>query len=494
MKRILLIVSLVITGLTVTTVIAQNTANMDLLGGDNTVFDTSSAAFTNPLPLLTSAELEQFEEGDEGFERVWRNDEGLGPVFNAVSCESCHVEDGRGRPPAFIGETETGLLLRLAINQQTADGFTLPDAIYGGQFQDVSIQGTDTEGTIGLTYQEIPGTYADGTPYTLYQPIYSLLDLSYGNAHSLTTLSPRLAGQMIGLGLLEAIPDETLFALSDPNDINGDGISGRINMVWDVVANTFSVGRFGWKANQPNLLQQSAGAFNGDIGITSSLFPNQPCTDVQACVDALRDGGNNGNGRDGRGNQGRGGRNNNGQNGQRRNNNQNNNEQANTADGVEVSDEELALVTFYSSTLAVPAQRNADDPQVLQGQALFESANCSSCHVDTIQTGTHDSIPALSNQTIHPYTDLLLHDMGESLADGQVDFQASGSEWRTPALWGIGLLEEVNGYAFYLHDGRANTLEEAIIWHGGEAQASRDTFLSMSVEERDALIAFLQSL
>ncbi|GAB5493604.1 MAG: di-heme oxidoredictase family protein [Phototrophicaceae bacterium] len=465
MKQRLLVISLLITGLTVTTVIAQTNSNMDLLGGDNTVFDDSEEAFTNPLPLLTTAELELFEEGDEAFERVWDNRDGLGPIFNAVSCESCHVEDGRGRPPAFTGETGTGLLLRLSNTEQTADGFTFPDIIYGGQFQDDSGRNTESEGTIAISYQEINGTYADGTPYTLMQPIYSLTDLNYGEVHGLTTLSPRLAGQMIGLGLLEAIPEETLLALSDPDDADGDGISGRLNMVWDIMSGTFSVGRFGWKANQPNLLQQSAAAFNGDIGITTSLFPDQPCTDVQDCVDAVRNG---------RGN---------------RNNNRNNN-----ANQVEVDDEELELVTFYSSTLAVPAQRNADDPQVIQGQALFESANCSSCHVETIQTGTHETIPALSNQTIHPYTDLLLHDMGEGLADGQVDFQASGTEWRTPALWGIGLLEEVNGYAFYLHDGRASTLEEAIIWHGGEAEASRDAFLNMNADERDALIAFLQSL
>ena len=482
MKRILLLASLVVTGLTVTTVIAQNTSNMALLGGENTVFDTSESAFTNPLPLLSDEELAQFELGDEGFERIWLDEEGLGPVFNAVSCESCHVEDGRGRPPAFVGETGTGLLFRLAINQQDANGFTLPDAIHGGQFQDDAIQGIAPEGTIRISYQEISGTYADGIPYTLNQPIYDLTNLNYGSFHSLTTFSPRLAGQMIGLGLLEAIPEETLFALADPNDMDGDGISGRLNMVWDVTANTFSIGRFGWKANQPNLLQQSAGAFNGDIGITSSLFPQQPCTDVQACFDMVRNGRNE---------QGRNGRN--GRGGNRRNN-QNNNGQNNTVNIIEVTDEELALVTFYSSTLAVPAQRNANDPQVLQGQALFETANCSSCHITTIETGIHDSIPALSNQTIHPYTDLLLHDMGDGLADGQIDFQASGREWRTPPLWGIGLFEEVNGYTFYLHDGRAETLEEAIIWHGGEAQASRDAFLNMTATERNALIAFLQSL
>jgi CxxC motif-containing protein (DUF1111 family) len=509
MRRFFRFIGLCVLGFAVTVVVAQNVPPSALLGGDNTVFDTSGEAFTNPLPLLTASELEQFEEGDELFEEVWRGREGLGPVFNATSCEGCHIEDGRGRPPAFTGETGTGLLIRLALNQQNANGSALPDPIYGGQFQDDSIRRTDAEGTIDLSYQPIVGTYPDGTSYTLYQPTYNLVNLNYGALHSDIAMSPRLAGQMIGLGLLEAIPDQTLMALSDPNDANGDGISGRVNIVWDAVAGASAVGRFGWKANQPNLLQQSAGAFNGDIGITSSIFSDQPCTDFQfECF--LNMGNRRNNGRhDNRRENGppsNGGRNNNNPppnnrggnnpppppNGGRNNNNPPPNGGGNN-NRIEVTDEELELVTFYSSTLAVPAQRNPNDPQVMLGQVLFDSANCSSCHIPTLQTGVH-SISALSNQTIHPYTDLLLHDMGAGLADGQLDFQASGSEWRTAPLWGIGLLEEVNGYAFYLHDGRARTLEEAIMWHGGEATASQNAFASMSAENKAALIAFLKSL
>lgn len=508
MQRFLYIIGSVIVGLGVTVIVAQSVPPSALLGGDNTVFDTSNEAFTNHLPLLTDAEIEMFEEGDELFEEVWRGREGLGPVFNATSCEGCHIADGRGRPPAFTGETGTGLLIRLALNQQTANGGTLLDPIYGGQFQDDSTRRTDKEGTINLNYQPIQGTYADGTVYTLYQPTYDLINLNYGELHSETTMSPRLAGQMIGLGLLEAVPDATLLALSDPTDINDDGISGRVNYVWDVVANAMAIGRFGWKANQPNLLQQSAGAFNGDIGVTSSLFPLQPCTESQVgCFDDTPSRRvNNGRRRDRNNAPNPGGRNNrDGNNPPPPNNGGNNpppppppnnvgnNPPLDTNDVIEVTDDELALVTFYASTLAVPAQRNPDDPQVIQGQALFDSANCSGCHMPTLQTGEH-AINALSNQTIHPYTDLLLHDMGAGLADGQLDFQASGTEWRTAPLWGIGLLEEVNGYAFYLHDGRARSLEEAIMWHGGEAEASRNAFSAMSAEERAALITFLKSL
>ena len=495
MKRFFYMIGLCVFGFAVTVVVAQNIPPSALLGGDNTVFDSSNDAFTNPLPLLTAAELEKFEEGDELFEEVWRGNDGLGPIFNATSCEGCHIEDGRGRPPAFTGETGTGLLLRLALNQQNANGSTFPDPIYGGQLQDDSTRRTDAEGTINLSYQPIIGTYPDGTTYTLYQPTYDIVNLAYGDLHSEITMSPRLAGQMIGLGLLEAIPDQTLMALSDPSDINGDGISGRVNFVWDSMAGSLAVGRFGWKSNQPNLLQQAAGAFNGDIGVTTSLNPLQPCTESQVgCFDDTP-------------NLPRNGRRDN-----RRTNNPppppnrgaNNPPPPNFGGGnnlppplnnnaPEISDEELELVTFYTSTLAVPAQRNPDDPQVLQGQTLFDSVNCSSCHIPTLQTGAH-TISALSNQTIHPYTDLLLHDMGAGLADGQLDFQASGSEWRTAPLWGIGLLEEVNGYAFYLHDGRARTLEEAIMWHAGEAEASRNSFASMSASDKAALIAFLKSL
>ena len=488
MRRFLYIIGFCALGLAVTVVVAQSIPPSALLGGDNTVFDTSNEAFTNPLPLLTIAELEQFEEGDELFEEIWRGGDGLGPIFNATSCEGCHIEDGRGRPPSFTGETGTGLLLRLALNQQNANGSTLPDPIYGGQLQDDSTRRMDAEGTIDLSYQPIIGTYPDGTSYTLYQPTYDIVNLAYGDLNNDVTLSPRLAGQMIGLGLLEAIPDQTLLSLADPSDANGDGISGRVNMVWDTVAGSLSIGRFGWKANQPNLLQQTAGAFNGDIGVTSSLNPNQPCTDFQLeCFMNML----NRRGTNRRDNQR--GQNNpppppnrRGNNPPPPNNGQNNN-------GLEIGDEELRLVAFYSSTLAVPAQRNPDDPQVVLGQTLFDSANCSSCHIPTLQTGAHP-ISALSNQTIHPYTDLLLHDMGVGLADGQLDFQASGSEWRTAPLWGIGLLEEVNGYAFYLHDGRARTLEEAIMWHAGEAEASRNSFANMSADDKAALIAFLKSL
>jgi CxxC motif-containing protein (DUF1111 family) len=432
------------------------------LGGPDTVFDTSPESFTNHLPSLTEEQFALFEEGDEFFEQVFvpasnadsqSPGDGLGPFFNADSCDSCHIEDGRGRPPVVLGETETGFLIRLALPAQNLNGSTQPDPIYGGQLQDMAIPGLTPEGQFSIIYTEVAGTFADGTPYSLRQPVYEISNLPYGDLAPDVTFSPRVANQMIGLGYLEAISEATLLGFADPNDANGDGISGRPNYVYDAQTQNLAIGRFGWKANQPNLIQQTAGAYNGDMGISTSLFMDQPCMAGQTACVAMPHGGL-----------------------------------------PEASDEEVLAVVFYSSTLAVPAQRESDSPLVQQGESLFMEAQCSSCHIPSVTTGVHPSIPQLSNQTVRPFTDLLLHDMGAGLADGQPDFQATGSEWRTPPLWGIGLFETVNGHTYYLHDGRARDLNEAILWHGGEALASQQAYLNMSQAEREALIAFLKSL
>ncbi len=487
MKRLILLVGLLGCATFVTVYASSSSVQ---LGGDDTVFDSSDEAFEKPLPLLSADELERFERGDDLFAHEFTLQTGLGPIFNATSCESCHAADGRGRPPTFVGETSTGLLIRLALNRLTRDGSTEPDPVYGGQFQDVGTGRTRQEGTLNVSYREIQGTYADGSAYTLYAPTYRLEDLEYGRLHPDITFSPRLASQMIGLGLLESVPETDLLALTDPDDRNGDGVSGRANYVWDTTQNRYVIGRFGWKANQPTLLQQTAAAFNGDIGITSSFAAQQPCTDRERrcnslprsdvppappqrpqpplSIDSFMP--------------------------QPRHDGMRQKASGSAASPTyEIDDEDVLTVAFYSGSLAVPAQRNADDPQVVRGQQLFAQAACSACHVSELHTGPN-AATALRDQTIHPYTDLLLHDMGVGLADGQVNFRASGSEWRTAPLWGIGLLDTVNGYAYYLHDGRARTLAEAILWHGGEAQASQQAFVNMSADDRAALIAFLRSL
>jgi len=439
---------------------AQEAHNHELLGGPTTIYNTTQNAFTFPMPGLERNQRLLFFVGDSFFNQNWVTApssttarDGLGPLFNSRSCAGCHFKDGRGRAPAFDGEAPTGFLVRLKVLERDLTGAYLGDPTYGGQFQNRALEGVAAEGDIRIEYTEISGTFEDGTPYSLRKPTVHLENLNYGELHPEITTSPRVANQMIGLGLLEAVPEDTLLALADPTDGDGDGISGRPNYVWDFYNNRRAIGRFGWKANQPHLLQQAASAFHGDIGISTGLFPTQNCATAQAdCADAM------------------------------------------TGGEPEISDDDLLKVVLYVQTLAVPAQRNADDPQVMRGAEVFREAQCQSCHTETLTSGIHPEVPGLSGATFHPYTDLLLHDMGEGLADGSPDYEATGTEWRTPPLWGIGLFETVNGHTNYLHDGRARNLSEAILWHGGEAEASRDAFLGMSAEDREALLAFLNSL
>ncbi len=432
----------------------------ELSGGQATVFDITPNAFSQPVPGLERDQELLFFVGNSFFNQNWVTApasttarDGLGPFFNARSCASCHFKDGRGRPPAFDGEMPTGFLLRLSMPGNDFYGEPLPDPIYGGQFQDQSIMGLDPEGSLRIVYEEIPFTFPDGETVLLRQPSYELSDLAYGEMHPELQTSPRVANQMIGMGLLEAVPEDLLLALADPTDRDGDGISGRPNYVWDAYSNQMAIGRFGWKANQPTVLQQVAGAFLGDIGITTPLFTAENCTEaVAGCANAVNGG------------------------------------------VPEIDPDDFLKVVLYSSALAVPARRDWQEPQVLEGKMLFNEIGCAACHTPLLETGIHPTIPALSNQTIRPYTDLLLHDMGDELADGRPDFQATGTEWRTPPLWGIGLFETVNGHTTFLHDGRARNLTEAILWHGGEAAQSRDNFANLTPAERDALLRFLNSL
>lgn len=440
--------------------LAQTTDPNPLLGGQTTIYNTTPNAFGQPAPGLEREHELLFFVGNSFFNQNWVSApasttarDGLGPSYNARSCASCHFKDGRGQPPVD-GEVGTGFLIRLNIPER--DPITnqyLPDPNYGSQVQDIALQGLIPEGQIAITYEEFTGTYADGTTYSLRMPTYTIVDLAYGDLDPNVMLSPRIANQVIGLGLLEAIPEETILGFSDPDDSNGDGISGRPNYVWNILEAQLTLGRFGWKANQPSLIQQNSAAFNGDIGITTRVFPVENCPTIQVdCLNAVNGG------------------------------------------VPEIDDDDLDKVTLYTSSLSVPAQRDFDNPDVMLGEALFTEIGCANCHIMEIETGEHPTIPALSNQTIRPFTDLLLHDMGDGLADNAPDFEATGTEWRTPPLWGIGLFETVNDHTYYLHDGRARNLEEAILWHDGEAQQARTNFTELSVEDRAALIAFLQSL
>ena len=427
-----------------------------LSGGDTTIYSASSHAFSIPAPNLSVAALEKHLEGDVEFEAVFVTapavvNPGLGPIYNNVSCINCHSRDGRGRPPG-VDEGLVSLLIRLSLpkTENTGDGKPpIPVPGYGKQLNNRAIVGTAAEGAVKIEYTEQTLTTADGTRVHLRHPNYTITD-TYQPLPEDVEVSPRVAPVVFGLGLLEAIPEKTILTYADEADVNGDGISGKPNFVWDVVQKRYALGRFGWKANQPTLLQQVASAYHDDMGLTTSLFliensAGQPQLTENSTI-------------------------------------------------PEVSDEILDIVTFYVQTLAVPARRNVDDPQVMHGEELFAQAQCANCHIPTLRTGVLPGVPSVSNQTIHPYTDLLLHDMGPGLADNRPDFHASGTEWRTPPLWGIGLVRTVNGHTNFLHDGRARNLMEAILWHGGEAEKSRQATLEMSKTERDALITFLESL
>ena len=429
------------------------------LGGDTTAFTVTRNAFGLSARNLNNPERRTFAVGNSFFRQNWvtapastEARDGLGPTFNALSCSSCHLLDGRGKPPDGPDDGERGLLLRLSIPGAGPHGGPLAEPVYGGQLQDRAIVNVPIEGEFVILYKEIPGSFADGEPYSLRSPTYQFRGLNFGPMHPKTMVSPRVAPAIVGMGLLEAIPELDIVLAADPDDDDGDGISGRVNMVWDERRGAVALGRFGWKANVPTVEQQTAGAFLGDLGVTSELFPAENCTASQPECSTAPNGGS-----------------------------------------PEIGAERLADVVFYTQTLAVPAMRDIDDPQVQQGARMFLQVGCDVCHTTQYTTGAH-GIEALSNQTIYPYTDLLLHDMGPELADGRPDFQANGQEWRTPPLWGIGLVKTVNGHTMFLHDGRARNLTEAILWHGGEGSGARDAFKSLSKEQRDALIRFLNSL
>jgi CxxC motif-containing protein (DUF1111 family) len=430
-------------------------------------------AFSHSSANMSFARELDFKVGNGLFRKLWvsapastQSSDGLGPLFNARACQSCHLKDGRAHPPTGPQDPAVGMFLRLSVPAEPGEIrpeiaaiqdylTTLPDPVYGGQLQTFGIPGHAAEGRMQIAYADLPVALGDGEVVTLRAPSYAAVDLAYGPAAPDLQISPRVAPQMIGLGLLEAIPADDILAHEDPDDADGDGISGRANIVWSEEVAAPRLGRFGWKAGQAMISEQSASAFSGDIGISTDLLPEGwgECTEAQAACRAAPDGG-----------------------------------------APEAEPTVLDLVTFYSRNLAVPARRDVDDPEVLEGKRLFYAAGCTGCHTPKFVTARLSDQPEQSFQLIWPYTDLLLHDMGAGLADHRPEARASGAEWRTAPLWGIGLTETVTGQQSFLHDGRARTLLEAILWHGGEAQAARDHVAQLPKPERDALIRFLESL
>jgi CxxC motif-containing protein (DUF1111 family) len=431
----------------------------DQLGGGTTRPIAAQNAFEFQAQNAPRVHQRPFSFGNRLFNTNWveapasvKSFDGVGPLFNRVSCSGCHTKDGRGAPPTSGVGPMDQMLFRMSVPGLGEHGGPNPSPHYGGQLSERAILGLTPEGQAKITYKEVEGRYDDGTAFSLLHPTYEITNAGYGPFPPDLMLSPRVAPHMIGLGLLEAVPPETLLALADPADRDGDDISGRPNAVWNSVTNKLEIGRFGWKAGQPDLLNQSAGAALGDMGLTTSLHPVQNCPQSQTMCKSAAEGGK-----------------------------------------PELSDEFLQKLTLYMQTLAVPAQRNSNDPLVVLGSKHFREMDCAACHMPTLQTGP-SQLPEVSNQTFHPYTDLLLHDMGQGLSDNRPDFAAAGSEWRTPPLWGLGLVPIVNGHDNLMHDGRARGFAEAILWHGGEAEKSKEKFRQAPKQQRDILIAFLKSL
>ena len=432
-------------------------------------------AFSHPSANMPFARERDFRVGNGIFRKVWvsspsstASSDGLGPLFNARACQRCHLKDGRGRPPA-AGERAETMFLRLSLPPQTEAEraalrehrqATVPEPTYGGQLQNFSIQGVLAEGEMTIAYEETPVALADGEVVSLRKPTYGVSGLHHGPLHPETMLSPRVAPPVIGMGLLEAIAEADILAGADPEDRDGDGISGRANRVWSDEHGKPMLGRFGWKAGQPTVSQQAAAAFRGDVGISTPLYPHPhgDCSAAQGACRAAPHGG------------------------------------ASPSDTVEASAALFDLVTFYTRNLGVPARRDVGAAQVLEGKRLFYETDCIGCHRPKFVTRRDSIGEEQSFQLIWPYADLLLHDMGDGLADGRPEGEASGREWRTPPLWGIGLTETVSDHTLFLHDGRARNLLEAILWHGGEAEASKERVVAMTREERAALLAFLRSL
>ncbi|MFC3206458.1 di-heme oxidoreductase family protein [Aquamicrobium soli] len=430
-------------------------------------------AFSHPAGNLTFEQRGTFGLGEALFRKLWvsapsstQASDGLGPLYNARACDACHVNNGRGHPPEA---GPTSMLLRLARAAGTAEeqakiagheALNFPDPVYGRQLQELAVPGAAGEGRMAIRYEEQQVTLGDGSVVSLRKPSYAVENPTYGPLDPKTTLSPRMASPLIGLGLVEQIDPADIFAHADPDDADGDGISGRASIVRDPVSGKPTLGRFGWKAEQATIRQQAADALADDIGISSPEAPRHwgDCTEAQTACRALPAG-----------------------------------VQARLGD-TEAPAPVIDLVTFYTQNLAVAARRGGDDGKVLEGKRAFYEMGCVACHTPKFVTRRDAPDKAQAFQLIWPYSDFLLHDMGEGLADGQQAGMASGNEWRTPPLWGIGLAKKVGGHAFFLHDGRARSLPEAILWHGGEGQKARDRFAAASAAERAALIKFLESL
>jgi CxxC motif-containing protein (DUF1111 family) len=422
------------------------------LGGKASVKAVGKSAFSKSKPNLNMDEEDLFILGKSFFKVPWVEApaattarDGLGPLFSANTCMTCHPKNGAGVAIKKNGTLNRTLLLRFShknIYDKTI-GFK-PDSTYGSQLSLNGNKDVPFEGEAVVSYTLIKGYYPDKTPYSLRKPTYKIEKLNYGALDSETIFAPRIGSALIGLGRLELISDEDILKHQDINDTDKDGISGKANLVYSPILNKTVIGKFTWKASASSVKVQSAAAASNDMSLTNPLFPRENCTKKQeACLKAPK-------GRF----------------------------------EFDLPQKRLDAISFYSSNLAVPNQR--EPKKHIEGAKLFKTLNCVSCHVDSYKTKEGD--------TIHPFSDLLLHDMGKDLADGRVEFLANGNEWRTAPLWGLGLRKTVSGEANYLHDGRALSVEEAILWHGGEALKSKEDFMKLEKDKRVKLLEFLDSI
>jgi CxxC motif-containing protein (DUF1111 family) len=462
-------IALAITASALSLICAADNGVDALSAGSFTVQRADADAYLQPGTALSERQRETFARGQATFNRRWvvpglsTGDWGVGPTFVADRCSACHVRAGRGAPPDNASRQPVSTVLRLSLPGADMHGGPLAHPHYGDQIQNRALQGqtldlvpayepVSAEADVYLEWEDQPVILGDGTEVRLRRPRPLIETPAFGDLGADTLMSLRNAPPIFGLGLLEAVPEEVLLAIAERQRTLG--FAGRPNRVWNEADQRHTLGRFGWKANQPGLRQQVAAAAIGDMGVTSTLFPRQNCPDIQA---ACR--------REPPGNE------------------------------PELTDTALDELEIWALGLGVPAQRNRDTPEVQRGAALFDKLQCAVCHVPTLTTADYFArLPQLSGQTIHPYTDLLLHDMGPDLADDRPDFAAGGRDWRTPPLWGLGLSRTVNGSTALLHDGRARNVTEAILWHGGEAQTSRDAFRQLSRRDREDLLAFIDAL
>ncbi len=448
-----------------------------LPGGETSIAYRPLPSFERPAKNLPREARPEFHAGKALANQPWVTAptatdarDGLGPIYNARSCLACHANGGRGKIPED-GETALfSTLVRLSVPGRDEVVGVVPEPTYGDQVQTQSValshqlrgyvaaneSDAQPEAQLYIDWQLETFSYPDGLEVELRRPELRFEELAYGPLREDVMTSVRVAPVIAGVGLLEAIPQAAIDALADPDDRDGDGISGRVNRVWDFDEKKTVPGRFGLKANRPNVRIVTAAAFAGDIGISNPLFPDPPCTAVQAKCLAGPHG--------------------------------------NDEEGVELPGHLLDLVVDFVRDLGVAKQREAKNEAVARGRSHFFESGCPACHTPNHRTGESDTAPHLANQTIWPYSDLLLHDMGPGLADGRPDYEASGSEWRTAPLWGVGLAARVSGQQNLLHDGRARTVEEAILWHGGEAAAARTAFVELPDSARRDLIRFVESL